>query len=115
MDWDSLLKIFGLPGAMLVAALVTGKLGWWDWARVNKDLREENQRLREEMAARDERHRNEMERRNELHRYENQRWIDMAIQNNVIAMRNAANVERAADVAEKVVEKVAPNSQQGPT
>ncbi len=44
----------------------------------------------------------------ELHRFENQRWIDMAIQNNVIAMRNAVNVDRATGVAEKVVEKVPP-------
>ena len=117
MDWDTISKVIGvvgLPGALAVAILFAGLKRWWVWGRELENEQQENQRLRDEMATMRERHRQELDRLREMHRVELSGWQSMAVQNNVIAMRNATNVDRAADIAEKVVEKVAPNSQQGP-
>lgn len=117
MDWETISKVIGvvgLPGALALAILFAGMKRWWVWGRELENEQKENQRLRDEMATMRERHRQELDRLREMHRVELGGWQQMAIQNNVIAMRAATNVDRAADIAEKAVDKVAPTSQQTP-
>ena len=112
MDWETISKVItavGTPGAIIV-------VGWYvlirerakadaERERVRCEVAKERDRVADELAQERERHREEISRMKEIHRLETQRWIDMAIANNAIALRSQDIGTRATMVAEKAVEK----------
>jgi hypothetical protein len=121
MDWETISKIIGAvgtPGAIIVA-------GWYvlirerakadlERERVRCEVAKERDKVAEDLTMERERHRVEIERMKEIHRLEMQRWIDMAIQNNTIALRSQDIGTRATMVAEKAVEQVVAHPVQQP-
>ena len=55
MDYGALLPIFGPTGALLVLALITGRMGMWVWGRELEDARSD-------LAATEARHKADTER-----------------------------------------------------